>query len=262
MRPNKIREIWAKGGVVANGWLATPAGFTAEVMAHCGWDSITVDMQHGLIDYQMAVTQFQAISTTDVVPFVRVPWLDAGMIMKVLDAGAYGVICPMVNNAEDAKRFVHYASYPPLGTRSFGPVRASIYGGADYTDEANDHIIRMAMVETAEALDRVEEIVGTEGIDAIYVGPNDLANSLGERPTLDTENEVVHRAFEKIITACRAAGKPVGLHNGTAGYAVRMIEKGFQFVTVQSDAGILRNAASAIVADIKGGAAKIDTSSY
>ncbi len=262
MRPNKIREIWNAGGVVANGWLATPAAFTAEVMAHCGWDSITVDMQHGLMDYQIAVSQFQAISTTDVVPFVRVPWLDAGMIMKVLDAGAYGVICPMINNGDDARQFVHYASYPPLGTRSFGPIRASIYGGSDYTDKANDEIIRMAMVETAEGLDRVEEIVGTEGIDAIYVGPNDLANALGQRPRLDTENEVVLKAFEKIIAACRAAGKPVGLHNGTAPYAVRMIEMGFQFVTVQSDAGILRNAATAIVAEIKGGAAKIDTSSY
>ena len=182
--------------------------------------------------------------------------------MKVLDAGAYGVICPMINNREDARQFVHFASYPPLGTRSFGPIRASIYGGSDYTDKANDEIIRMAMVETAEGLDRVEEIVGTEGIDAIYVGPNDLANALGQRPRLDTENEVVLRAFETIIKACRSAGKPVGLHNGSAAYAVRMIEMGFQLVTVQSDAGILKNAASSIVAEIKGGVAKLDTSSY
>ncbi|MAV46685.1 MAG: 2,4-dihydroxyhept-2-ene-1,7-dioic acid aldolase [Alphaproteobacteria bacterium TMED89] len=262
MRPNKIREIWKQGGAVANGWLATPAAFSAEVMAHCGWDSVTVDMQHGLIDYQVAVSQFQAISTTDVVPMVRVPWLDAGLIMKVLDAGAYGVICPMINNGNDARMFAHYASYPPLGTRSFGPVRASIYGGADYTDKANDEIIRMAMVETKEGLEKVDEIVNTDGIDAIYVGPNDLANALGQRPTLDTENEVVLRAFETIIKACRSAGKPVGLHNGSAAYAVRMIKMGFQLVTVQSDAGILKNAASSIVAEIKGGVAKLDTSSY
>jgi 4-hydroxy-2-oxoheptanedioate aldolase len=168
----------------------------------------------------------------------------------------------MINNGDDARLFAHYASYPPVGTRSFGPVRASIYGGADYTDKANDEIIRMAMVETKEGLEKVDEIVNTDGIDAIYVGPNDLANALGQRPTLDTENEVVLKAFETIITACRNAGKPVGLHNGSAAYAVRMIEMGFQFVTVQSDAGILKNAATSIVAEIKGGAAKVDTSSY
>ena len=102
MRENTVKTIWAKGGCVVNGWLSIPSSFSAEVMAHQGFDSLVVDMQHGVVDYQTAVTMLQAISTTSVIPFARVPWNDPAYIMKILDAGAYGIICPMINSRKEA----------------------------------------------------------------------------------------------------------------------------------------------------------------
>jgi len=103
MRKNTLKEIWAKGGAVINGWCSIPSSFSAEIMAHQGFDSITIDMQHGLVDYQVATTMLQAISTTSVIPLTRVPWRDPGALMKILDAGSYGVICPMINTPKMRK---------------------------------------------------------------------------------------------------------------------------------------------------------------
>ena len=144
MRANRLRSIWKSGATAVNGWLAIPNSFSAETMAHQGWDSLTVDMQHGVVDYQTMVTMLQAISTTDTVPMVRVPWLEPGIIMKSLDAGAYGLICPMINTRDEAARLVSYARYAPKGCRSFGPIRASMYAGADYPQKANDTVVVFA----------------------------------------------------------------------------------------------------------------------
>ena len=135
MRPNRLRDIWNRGEAVVNGWLAIPSAFSAETMAHQVWDSLTVDLQHGVVDYQTAVNLFTAISTTDTVPVTRVPWLDPGILMKVFDAGAYAVICPTVNTREDAEKLVAATHYPPLGTRSFGPVRAFLDTAAEQVRE-------------------------------------------------------------------------------------------------------------------------------
>ena len=175
MRPNRLRELWRAGGAAVNGWLAIPNSFSAETMAHQGFDSLTIDLQHGMVDYTGLVPMLQAISTTPTVPVVRVPWLEAGILMKALDAGAYGVICPMINNREEAQRLVAYTHYAPRGTRSFGPVRASLYGGPDYATHANDTIVTFAMIETAAALDHLDDILSVEGLDAIYIGPSDLS---------------------------------------------------------------------------------------
>ena len=148
MRRNNIRAVWDKGQCVVNGWLAIPAAFSAEVMAHCGWDSLCIDIQHGLVDYQIATTMMQAISTTPVATMVRVPWNDPAIIMKCLDAGAFGIVCPMINTADEAARFAGACRYPPLGYRSLGPIRAQIYGGSDYALKANDEILALAMIET------------------------------------------------------------------------------------------------------------------
>ena len=148
MRENRIRTLWREDKAVVNGWLAIPSTFSAETMAHQGWDSLTVDMQHGVVDYQMAVNMLTAVSTTNTVPMVRVPWLDPGIIMKSLDAGAYAVICPMINTRAEAEKLVSYVRYAPRGVRSFGPIRAFLYGGADYPTHANDTVIPFAMIET------------------------------------------------------------------------------------------------------------------
>ena len=239
MRENRLRQLWAADTAALNGWLAIPDGFSAEVMAHQGWDSLTIDMQHGLIDEAALVPMLQAISTTATVPIVRVPWLEPGILMKALDAGAYGVICPMINTREDAQRLVAYTHYAPQGTRSFGPVRATLYGGADYPEHANKTIVVFAMIETAQALDNLDSILSVEGLDAIYIGPSDLSLSLGCRPVFDDVDPKAQQAIEHIVARAKAHGVVAGVHNGRADVARARVGLGFRFVTLGSDARLL-----------------------
>ena len=255
MRPNRLREIWNTGGAVVNGWLAIANSFSAETMAHQGWDALTIDLQHGVVDYQAMVGMLQAISTTATVPVVRVPWLEPGILMKALDAGAYGVICPMVNSREDAQRLVAYTHYAPRGTRSFGPVRALLYGGADYPQQANDSIVTFAMIETAAALDQLDEILAVEGLDAIYIGPSDLSLALGCTPTFDDLDPKAAEAVDHILARAQAHGVVAGIHNGTPEAALQRIAKGFQFVTVSSDARLMAAGAQQVMARMRAGAA-------
>jgi 4-hydroxy-2-oxoheptanedioate aldolase len=251
MRPNRLREIWQAGGAVVNGWLAIANSFSAETMAHQGWDSLTIDMQHGVIDYQAMVTMLQAISTTNTVPVVRVPWLEPGMLMRSLDAGAYGVICPMINTREDAEKLVAYTHYAPQGTRSYGPVRALLYGGADYPQHANETIVTFAMIETQQALDNLEEILSTPGLDAIYIGPSDLSIALGCKPSFDDLAPPVAQAVDHILARAQAHGVVAGIHNGAPEAALQRIAKGFQFVTIGSDARLMAAGSQAILAKMK-----------
>ncbi len=239
MRENRLRTLWAADKPALNGWLAIPNSYAAEVMAHQGWDTLTVDLQHGVIDYAAMVTMLQAISTTATVPIVRVPWLEPGIIMKSLDAGAYGVICPMVNTRDDAARLVAYTHYAPKGTRSFGPIRAAMYGGADYASRANDTIVAFAMIETAQALDNLDAILSVEGLDAIYIGPSDLSLALGCKPVFDDVEPKVAEAIKHICASAKAHGVRAGVHNGRADVALARIGLGFRFVTLSSDARML-----------------------
>lgn len=252
MRENRLRTIWREGGTVVNGWLHVPSSFSAEVMAHAGYDSLTIDMQHGPVDYGSLVPMLQAISTTDTVPVVRVPWLDPGSIMRVLDAGCYAVICPMVNTRKEAESFVGACRYPPAGYRSYGPYRAALYGGQDYTEHANEAIVTIAMIETREALDNLDEILGVTGLDAVFVGPSDLGQSLGYGPGMDREEPEVVDAIETVLGAARGRGLAAGIFAGTPEYASRMIEKGFGFVNVSSDARLMASAATETVAALRG----------
>lgn len=253
MRPNRLREIWAQGGAAVNGWLAIPNSFSAETMAHQGWDSLTIDLQHGVVDYQAMVPMLQAVSTTPTVPVVRVPWLEPGILMKALDAGAYGVICPMVNTRADAEKLVAYTHYAPRGTRSFGPVRALLYGGADYPQHANDTIVAFAMIETAQALDNLDDILATPGLDAVYIGPSDLSLALGCKPTFDDLGPKAAEAVQHILARAKAHGVVAGIHNGTPEAALKRIAMGFQFVTVSSDARLMAAGAQQVVTTMRGG---------
>ena len=239
MRPNRLRQLWADNKPALNGWLAIPSSFSAEVMAHQGWDTLTIDLQHGVIDYAALVPMLQAISTTSAVPIVRVPWLEPGILMKALDAGAYGVICPMINTREDAQKLVAYTHYAPQGTRSFGPIRASLYGGADYPAHANQTIVTFAMIETAQALDNLDAILSVEGLDAIYVGPSDLSLSLGCKPVFDDVEPRAQQAIEHIVARANAHGVVAGIHNGRADVAAARVALGYRFVTLGSDARLL-----------------------
>ena len=249
---NMLKKRLKEGKACVNAWLAIPSGFSAETMAQCGWDSVTVDMQHGVQDYHSMVACFQAMDKHPVTPLVRVPWNEPGIIGKVLDGGAWGVICPMVNNAAEAKALVSYALYPPKGKRSNGPIRAGAYGSATpYQATANDEVLIIPMIETQEAIDNIDAILDVPGISGIYIGPSDLGLSLGLVPKLDREEPQVLEIYEKLVAAAKKRGQFAGIHNGTASYAAKMIGMGFQFVTIANDSGLMAMAARAAVAQTR-----------
>lgn len=235
MRENRIKRIWADGGTVLNGWLGVPSSVSAELMSQQGWDSVCVDLQHGAIDYQTALHMLQAISTTDAVPLVRVPWNDPAIIGKALDAGAYGIICPMVNSRAECEAFVGACRYAPVGYRSVGPLRASLYGGADYVKHANDTILTFAMIETREAMGNLEEIVSTPGLDAVFVGPSDLSVSLGYGAGFDPSFPEVLAAIQQVSKACRTHKVVPGIHVGSVAYGMTMMDEGYRFFSYLSD---------------------------
>jgi len=235
MRANRLREIWAAGKPAVGGWCNTPGGFVAELMASQGWDAVTIDTQHGLIGYAEMLAMLQAISTTPAVPLVRVSWNQPGEIMRALDAGAYGIICPMVNDAAECAAFVQACRYPPAGYRSSGPTRAIVYGGPDYIARADGEILALAMVETAAGLANVEAIVATPGLDGVYIGPSDLSLALGGPPGQDQDAPQLMAAFDTILAACRAAGVKACVHTASLAYSQKMIARGFDMVTVGSD---------------------------
>ncbi|MDB5496722.1 MAG: putative aldolase [Phenylobacterium sp.] len=235
MRANRLRELWDAGKPVINGWCSMPGGFSAELMASMGWDAVTVDTQHGLVGYSEMLAMLQALSTTAAVPLVRVSWNQPGEIMRALDAGAYGVICPMINDAADCAAFVQACRYPPEGFRSSGPTRAVVYGGADYHAKANGEMLTFAMIETAAGLANVEAIVATAGLDGVYIGPSDLSLAMGGPPGQDSDAPALMAAFDTILAACKAAGVKVGVHTNSPAYSKKMIERGFDLVTVGSD---------------------------
>lgn len=254
MFKNRIRALWAEGKPVLNGWMSISNPFAAEIMAAQGYDSVTVDLQHGVHDYMGAVTMFQAMGASNAVPMARVPWLDAGWIMKVLDAGAYGVICPMVNTADQAAELARHCRYPPRGERSFGPTRAVFSAGADYAAGANDEVVVFAMIETAEAVKNVRAICGTEGIDAIYIGPSDLTLGVSNGalpPGQDREEPEMIAVIKDILDAAKSADIRAALHCGSAEYAARAVKWGFDLVTVSNDVRLLAGAAGESIAQFR-----------
>ncbi|HXC53980.1 MAG TPA: aldolase/citrate lyase family protein [Rhizomicrobium sp.] len=246
MRANRLREAWASGRAVTNLWLSLPGALAAEILAHQGWDSLTIDLQHGQSDYAAMCAMLTAISTTDTVPLVRVPSYDFGDINRVLDAGAYGVICPNVDTVAECECFVSACHYAPAGTRSVGPKRAVLYGGPDYLAKANETILTMAQVESATALANVAGIAKVKGLDVVFIGPTDLGLSLGREARADQTDPVVVAAIDEILAATKKAGKRCAIYCKSVAYAKAMIAKGFDFVVVTSDEALL--SASAAVA--------------
>ncbi len=243
MRENTPLRIWRAGGQTIGAWLSIGNAFTAEAMAHIGFDWLCIDMQHGVLDYEDLKTMLPAISTTATVPFVRVPWNDPPTIMKVLDAGAYGVIVPLVNNREEAQRAVAACRYPPHGIRSFGPIRAALYGGRGYVAGANDELACIVMIETREALDNLDDILATPGVDAAYIGPSDLAYALGLPPIGDNDHPRHVETVAMIAAKCRENGVAAGIHTSSLAFTQRYLAAGFNFVTLGSDAAFMQRLA-------------------
>jgi 4-hydroxy-2-oxoheptanedioate aldolase len=235
MRQNRVKQMWSAGRCATLGWLSVANGFTAEVMARQGFDALCIDLQHGTIEMKDVAPMLQAISQTDTVPFVRVTWNEPAAIMKALDLGAYGIIVPLVNTAREAAMAVAACRYPPTGMRSFGPVRAVHYGGADYVDHANDEIVVMAMIETKEGLANLDAICATPGLDAVYIGPSDLSFALGLPPRGDNPDPLHLATCDRILAAAHKAGIKCVMHCAGAAFAAGAVRRGFDMVMLTSD---------------------------
>lgn len=252
MRPNTALAKWRAGIQTIGGWLSLANAHTAESLAHAGFDWVVVDMQHGLIDTADLRLMLPAISTSETTPLVRVSWNNPFEIMKALDAGALGVIVPMVNNRAEAAAAVAATRYPPQGMRSFGPIRAALYGGSGYAAEANDQIACIVMVETREGIDQLEEIVSTPGLGGVYIGPADLALALGLPALGDTDHPLHLETVQRIQSVCKAHRVPVGIHTSSLPWAQRRLAAGFDFVTLGNDVGFMMQAASSQLAAARG----------
>nr|WP_216821301.1 aldolase/citrate lyase family protein [Marinobacterium profundum] len=218
--------------------MSLPDSYAAEVIGHAGVDSVTVDLQHGMMGFDQMLPMLQAISSTPATPLVRVSTCEPATIMKVLDAGAYGIICPQVDNAEICRRFVSACLYPPSGNRSFGPSRGLTYGGSDYVTKSEGELLLLAMIESREALDNLDDILDVPGLSGIYIGPNDLALSMGYMPgVVITE---VEQAIERVLQTALSRGLFVGIFCADECNAKKRVEQGFHLVTPGNDAGILR----------------------
>lgn len=253
MRENSFRTHLQSGARLVNGWLSTGDPLLAETMAHAGFDALTLDLQHGVSDLGEAMRVFQAISTTATVPLVRVPWNDPATIMKVLDLGAYGVICPMIDTRADAEAFVRACRYPPDGHRSFGPIRGLLYGGAEYPTRANTTVVAIAMIETRSALEQLDDILTVPGLDAVFVGPADLSQALGGPAGTDWTDGPVPAAIDTILKRCVAHGVPAGIFTKSPAYGRAMHDRGFSFVTVGSDLGYVAAGARDVLGAIRHG---------
>ena len=243
MARNPIRQVWESGRTAYGLWSVVPGSFGAELMAGAGVDYVCVDGQHGVLGYDAMVPMLQSIKAAGAAPLARVVKNDPAEIGKVLDAGAWGVIVPLVNNAEEAARAVAACRYPPRGMRSHGPVRAAVATGLSDPEELAAEVLCLVMVETREGLENVEEIAATPGLDGIYIGPGDLALSLGLPPTPEVTEDEHIEAVRRIREACHEGGIAAGMHAHSGEWARRHAEAGFDMVNVGVDSVMLVEAA-------------------
>ena len=230
-----IRAAWTAGRAARNAWLTIPDAHLAEMVAARGLtETVTLDLQHGLFDHASAIAAIRAVSAHGLAPMIRLPGIEAGLIGHLLDAGAAGVIAPMVESVADAEALVTACRYPPLGRRSHGPIRTVLRGGDGFA-AAEDAVV-LAMIETRTGLERCEEIAGVPGLDGLFVGPGDLGLSLGLGVGQDRAEPELVEAFARILAASRAAGGRAGMHAATTAYAAKMAKEGFDMVTVWVDA--------------------------
>lgn len=253
MQSNPLKKVWSEGRTTFGVWSMMPDAFAAELAARAGYDYVCVDGQHGLADFASMVSIFQATDAAGATPLTRVLANDAGIIGRALDAGAMGVIVPLVNNAEEAARAVAACRYPPKGSRSYGPVRASEVIGSKNTADLDGEVLCFVMVETREGLEKVEEISATPGLDGIYIGPADLALSLGLAPTLEITEEEHVEAVKRIQDACHRNGIVAGIHCGSGEWARTHAAAGFEVVTVTMDTKLLTEAARRELEVARGG---------
>jgi 4-hydroxy-2-oxoheptanedioate aldolase len=254
---NKIKDKWTKGEVVTNAWISTPSSWSSEIMASVGFDVMTIDAQHGLAtDLSTILPMLQAIEGSGTVPFVRLPANDPAYIMRMLDAGVAGLICPMLDTAEETAAFVKAAKYYPKGNRSLGPTRSNIVYGENYAKQANDFTITLAMIETPDALKNIREIAQVPNLDGFYVGPWDLSMSLGYEKLADFQDPSFLDILKHILAVATENNLVVGIHAGTAQNAQLFADFGYKFVTMINDSSALKAIAKSTLAEFNGSGEK------
>ncbi len=247
---DSLRQQWADGKSTLGGWLAIPDTVTAEAATRCGFDYVCVDMQHGLADYHHMVGMVQAIELAGGVPIARAPWNEPGVIGRILDAGAHGIVVPMVNSPAEAEAVVRSCRYAPLGSRSVGPIVAGMRRSG-YPEWAAATIATIPMIESVEAVARIDDILAVPGIDAVYVGPADLSVSLGLPPGNNDDRSEFTEALLTIVAACTRAGVVPGIH-ATGALAARRLEQGFRMITVAGDLLAMRTKMAEEIAIARG----------
>lgn len=250
MRPNRVKQLLREGKPAIGTWLSLGSPLAAEWLGHLGFDWLNIDTEHGAIDATLTQYILQAISATPAVPLVRVPWNDPAYIKRALDAGAYGLVIPMVNSREEAIRAVRAAKYPPMGDRSIGGMRPRLYGGMDYVKHANEELFLAVQIEHITAVRNARAILSVEGIDAYFVGPNDLAISMGLDPSLEPDHPEYEAALAAVLAVARELGVPAGIHVPSAEAANRRIAQGYQFISIAADGGFMAEAARAHLARV------------
>ena len=254
MIQNPLLERWKRDETVYTGWLNMPGSWSAEVMAHGGFDALVLDMQHGLMDRAGLLVMLQAMEAAGLPGLVRASWNEPAALMQALDAGAYGVICPMLGSREACEAFVAACRYPPRGIRSFGPTRSLLSIGADYVARAAEFSLTFAQIESSAGLANVEAIASVPGLDGLYVGPWDLSLDLGLPEPGNLQDPDLMKACDAILAAARRHNLVAGIYTGSAEDGLRMAARGFRFVNIATDTSLLQRGAAEAVRRARGGA--------
>jgi 4-hydroxy-2-oxoheptanedioate aldolase len=243
IKTNPVTDKLRSGQPAVGSWLSLCSPVAAESMAQIGWDWLVVDAEHSPVGFETMVNCFRAIQLGGAVPMARVPWNDIVWIQRTLDAGALGLVVPMVNNVEDAKHVVSNMRYATKGQRSSGGSRVSAYIDGDYRTFADEHLAVIVMIETAEAVENVEEIMAVEGVTGCFIGPNDLMLSMGLTQKETGPGSTHEDAIQKVLAACKKTGKAAGKHCFNTPELNQRIAEGFQFLALVSDAALMMKAA-------------------
>jgi len=250
VRPNRVKQLLRAGEPALGTFMALGSTLGAEQLAHVGFDWLVIDQEHGAIDATLTQSLLQAISTTETVPLIRVPWNSGDWIKRALDAGAYGLVVPMVCDRADAEAAVQATRYPPLGARSIGGSRTRLYGGADYVEHANEEILLIVQIEHKKAVENAREILSVPGIDGYFIGPGDLCASLGLPNTWDPDFPEYWAALEKVQRVAKELGIPGGIH-ASPGRVPAMLERGYRFVAIGFDISFMASAATAALKEAR-----------
>lgn len=244
MQNSSVADLAKLKSPLVNAWLTIPSAWTAEMIASCGFDILTVDLQHGLIGYETAIWMLQTISQSGVQPMARVSWKESGQIMGLLDAGARGIVCPMINSREEAREFAQACLYPPKGFRSFGPIRGLVGDANRDIRTSNSQITSLAMIETVEAVKNLDEILSVDELSGVYIGAVDLSIDMGFESNVDFKNAKLRNSIEIIVSKARKKKKLSGIHIQSKAVALELAEFGFDIITTVNDSYLLKESAA------------------